>query len=88
MRTLILIFTFATFSTTAFAQRCADGNGMPIECPKIIKALPEIDPIGPDCTSCPNIKNLDFLIREDVFKNFIRLPFAMFSTALKVIKAD
>lgn len=71
MKRAVLVLAFLAISVNAMGQtRCADENGMPIECPPLIRVVPK-PVVGPVCTSCPNLKFLeDWLFRRDIFTKF------------------
>ena len=89
MKKVVLILAFLAFSVNAVGQkRCADENGMPIECPTLIEINPEINPNGPDCKSCPTDLNplRDRIYRDFIFRDFIFMPFKVVAKALHVVK--
>lgn len=84
MRKAILVLAFLAISVNVMGQTCWDGR-QPIPCPKV---YPEIIP--PDrCLSCPTDFDLkkDLLYRENFFKYFLHLPFAMVATTVNVLNA-
>lgn len=86
MRKVILVLAVMALSGNAMGQsRCADENGRPIECPTLIKVIPEINPDGPDCKSCPTNLNFrkDWLYRDFFFKNILYMPIAVAANTIK-----
>ncbi|SDL73364.1 hypothetical protein [Kriegella aquimaris] len=88
MRTAVLVLAFLAFSAnTMMGQtRCADENGRPIECPKIYQIKPDLNPLGPNCLSCPTNLDLkkDWLFRNTFFEKIIGLPFMIAATTVKI----
>ncbi len=88
MRTTILVLAFLAFSAnTMMGQtRCWDENGRPFECPKIYQIKPDLNPLGPDCKSCPTNLDLrkDWIFRNNFFGKIIGLPFVIASSTIKI----
>lgn len=87
MKRAVLVLAFLAISVSAMGQtRCADENGMPIECPKIIEIGPKINPN--ECLSCPTELNpiKDRIYRDFIFRDFILMPFKVVAKAMYIVK--